>query len=404
LTINAELLAGRYQIFSLSGTTSVNGTPRIEYVYPEWFHPGGTDWSTALRSAITFANGAIPVSLGHSVYGITQSIQFIPGTVLVGQGAKTSIIRRISDVSLNMVLLASNSLVRDVTIDGDRFHTGWTQGVAGVLIHGTSGSELSGCELRNVIVKDQKGQGISLQYARDNRFDNIGVSHMTERGINISAFSHGNVVSNLMGDDNKNSDVIIGHGSHSNIVSNVISVGCGMTPIWIHEDAHDNTVSNVRMRLPNSPVSPGVLIWNGYRNHIHNVHITGFHQGILLRSDSVTCSPQVPNLWDDDTRDNIISNISIDGVGGASSVGIWLHKLYMQPWKLCAGTKRVVSNIFSNVMIDNVATGVLASSDRSLATDVQDNIFGNFIFHNISTATFNWSGIHAPPVNKTPYP
>ena len=412
LTINAELLAGRYQIFSLSGTASVNGTPRSEYIYPEWFHPGGTDWSTAISKALTFANGSIPVSLGHSVYEITQPIQFIPGSILVGAGANTSIIKRASDVNLSMLILTSNSIIRDIGVDGDRFHIPtWTQVSAGVLLHGNSGAEIFGCELRNVIVKNQNGQGIALQHAHDNRFADVTVSGMAQRGINISAFSHHNIVSNLIGISNEKSDIIIGHGSHSNIVSNVISYGTQLNGIWFQQDSHDNTVSNVRIRSPSPTADYGILLWNAYKNHIDNVQITGFPTGILLRSDSMKCSTSVPGLWDDDTRDNVISNVSIDGVGGAKSLGIHLHK-YKNPG--CPGgvnqDKMVVSNIFSNVTIDNVDKGVLASSDAPFAPppvprqDVQDNIFSNFIFHNISTATFDWSGRYAPPVNKTPYP
>lgn len=393
LTIDAEIKAGRYQIFD--GAGAIFGSPKVEHIYPEWFHVGGTSWSYALNSALRLANGSTPVSLGRDVYHIHQPINLIEGSVLVGSSARASIIKKGTNSDLNMLFVASHVSIRDVTVDGDRGNRLGTS--AGVLIHGFSNAPIHSCELRRVIVKNQDGQGISLVQARENSITDVTVSGNSQRGINVSQFSHNNVISNVRGFDNEKSDIIIGHGSHNNIVSDGVFHGTRNTNVWLSQDSHDNTLSNLKIHSPlpgyetSGYATYAIVLWNAYKNHITNVHIKGFKVGILLRSDSVNFHnhANLP-LWDDDTRDNVISNCNIDGDGTGSidSRAIHFHARFED-----RGTKRIVYNIVSNVTIDNFYDGVVASSDHGAAEDIEGNIFLNIVVHNIVRYGLHF-GIH----------
>lgn len=78
LTINGDIDAGLYQIFGGAGT--VTGDPKVEAVYPEWFHSGAydsesSDWSTAINKAILLANGGcIKVKLQSRRYNVLSTI------------------------------------------------------------------------------------------------------------------------------------------------------------------------------------------------------------------------------------------------------------------------------------------------------------------------------------------
>jgi hypothetical protein len=256
-----------------------------------------------------------------------------------------------------------------------------------VLCHGLSVPNIDGCDFEDLIVKNNLGQGISFQYASNARLRNIIVSGNWERGINISQFSHHIIASDISGSNNLNSDIIIGWGSHSNVISNLVSDLTSNTGLWLQQDAHDNNISNVRIRSPHPTAYQGIVIWNAYKNHIHNVSISGFPLGVLLRSDSITCANPLPpgSFWDDDTRDNIISNLNFDGAN--ATAGVLFHASVTPTG---CGFKKVVSNIVSNVTIDAATYGVWARSERGITTDVTNNMIANGVFHNISGVDYNW--------------
>jgi hypothetical protein len=111
---NAELLAGRQQIFSCIGTGKVIGTIRNELIFPEWWGaiadglhpPTGSDFSEraaaaarnapALQAALTFAgysyslNGltsTLSLTYGYYVYDTTLSIPLSANVVGYGIGS-----------------------------------------------------------------------------------------------------------------------------------------------------------------------------------------------------------------------------------------------------------------------------------------------------------------------------
>jgi hypothetical protein len=391
LTINGALQVGRFQIFSGNGT--VSGTPKIEAVLPEWFYAGTLSWHSAFNQAVTFADvgrapyGRIPVSLGPRTYDIDAPIVLLEHSIVAGVGRRSTVIRRSAN-DINMIDMQSFSSLRGVTVDGNTTPPPGArpghQVRSGILIHGSPGAERDGCEITGVTVKDHLGQGISLHYAKNTRLSDVTVSGNWERGINISEFSHSNTVDNIYGSNNEKSDVIIGWGSHNNIVSNGVFELSGNTNIWIHQDSHDNSLSNVRIRLPRTSSVIGIRIWNAYKNHVTNLRISGFASGIHFQSDSITChAPPPGSFWDDDTRDNMITNATIDGTGETAPQAVVLHA------DAC-GSKKVVDNVFANVSIDHFVDGVQTTSTQRGSTDVTRNTFQNFVLHNILSQPFNW--------------
>jgi len=94
LTINGVLDAGKYTIFSGSGT--VDGYPKCSVVYPEWWGgrpDSGTTSSAAINSALSLAkdNGQI-VELSGGTYIVGSGLTVYNRSKLVGQGHEKTIL------------------------------------------------------------------------------------------------------------------------------------------------------------------------------------------------------------------------------------------------------------------------------------------------------------------------
>lgn len=410
LTMNASIQAGRYQIFDLTYGTFA-GTSKAEMVFPEWFYTGGS-WHTAIQTALNYA-GKSPVVLGPRTYDIDSIYTLIIGAAITvpnnatlqGTSSRQTIIRRncpptqcLSDFHM-LNLGCSFCTLRGLTVDGGTTPPPGAKPSGlriGIIADGTAQSYRDGIQIDDVISKNNLGTGMSFTYLSNARLTNVELSGNWGRGINFSEFSFNNRVTGVRGTHNSDSDIIIGWGSHSNVISEGVfdaagATGGGNTSIWMHMGAHDNLIQNVRIGPPDPSVSAyqGIVIWNSYKNRISNVNISGYPLGVLLRSDSISCYLQPPpgSYWDDDTRDNILSNVNIDaGSSAASGIRLDAYNLNSNNQVCSLANKRVIANIFSHVTIDGGQYGVWATSEQAGTDRVTGNSFRGMVFHNVGTA------------------
>jgi hypothetical protein len=89
LTINGPMDAGAFQIFNGKGV--VNGLPKIDKAYPEWWKIETEDWTNAIQNAINFYPR---VFFQSGDYKISKTINLSPFSnhIIIGNGESTNII------------------------------------------------------------------------------------------------------------------------------------------------------------------------------------------------------------------------------------------------------------------------------------------------------------------------
>ncbi len=396
LTFNGPIVAGRQRLFNLTGGAVYlgNNNNNFDAIYPEWFYAGSGSWHVAINQALVFSTASspkVPVQLAGRTYGISGTIQMPGGSVLSGQSARTTSIRRTAN-AIDLVAMGSNCSVRHLTVDGAYGPPPGTPpgGGAGITCLGSSAAEIDGCDLHDLIVTNNGGQGIAFRRATGARVRNVVVAGNWERGINISEFSHDILVSDIRGTNNFNSDILIGWGSHSNSVSNCTLEKTSNANLWVHQDAHDNNITNIRIRSPQTPGSGhGVIVWNAYRNHFHNLTIEGLGVGVILSADSLACTPMPPegSYWDDDTRDNVISNLTFASAGALAAVRF---NASLGPNGQC-GFRDVRSNIVSNLIADGPEYAVLGDGNQLGTENVTANVVDDTVVVHGTTQKTNWT-------------
>lgn len=157
LTINGQLEAGLYQIFSGSGLAVLGSG--ITEAYPEWWGVDGTADDVQINAAI-IALTAGSVKLASKTYNISATIYGDDNVTLYGNGIST-ILKAISDFGNTRVIRANDKTgfhVRDLKIDGNRANN--STGTTGS--HGIQFSYVKKGSIRNCFIESPKGDGIYL--------------------------------------------------------------------------------------------------------------------------------------------------------------------------------------------------------------------------------------------------
>lgn len=142
LTIHGELEAGLYQIFNYNSTGVVAGTPKIKFVYPQWWGAHNKndygfenfDSTNAIQYAINFAyqSGSSSVKISDGCYFKASTITLKAAVALVGDGLWSSGLMAIGREGSGPFITddgsAAKICISDLSIYG-LDHTEYTAGV-----------------------------------------------------------------------------------------------------------------------------------------------------------------------------------------------------------------------------------------------------------------------------------
>ena len=181
VTINGPLEAGRYQIFSCTGTGKVVlGTGSVDKVYPQWWGAVSdgptTDDTAALQSAATAASGRkLYIPKGSSYYKVTKpasgngcinlddntTVEFEPGAhvKMVAVGTDTHSVFANEDWTVtgntNIHFIGNGGI-----IDGDNRTAASSDFDSGICLR-----KVTNCSVRNMHIWDTSGPGINVERA-----------------------------------------------------------------------------------------------------------------------------------------------------------------------------------------------------------------------------------------------
>jgi hypothetical protein len=206
LTINGPIEAGLWHIFDGDGT--VTGSPKIEYVYPEWFGAVGDDTTNDLDSiqksllfgvekTVIFTNKyAIEITSGSMYADIYAAGLDVPSNIcLLGKGSSHI---RLNTYTYNTYAILfinakDNVIIDGMQIIGDRENHVGTSGEWG---HGINIVHSTNITVRNCVVKDCWGDGMyvgALYYGsvdRQSEYINIyncAVYNVRRNGMSIGS-------------------------------------------------------------------------------------------------------------------------------------------------------------------------------------------------------------------------
>lgn len=203
LTINGPIEAGLWHIFDGAGT--VTGSPKIEYVYPEWFGAVGDDTTNDLDSiqksllfgvekTVIFTNKYAIEITSRSMYSAIYAAGLdVPSNIcLLGKGS--------SHIRLNTYIydtyailfinVKDNVIIDGMKIIGDREHHVGTVGEWG---HAISIVHSTNITVRNCVFKDCWGDGMyvgALYYSSvDRQSEYINIYNCTVYNVRRNGMS-----------------------------------------------------------------------------------------------------------------------------------------------------------------------------------------------------------------------
>lgn len=181
LTINGPLIAGRYQIFGSNLT--VNGSPLVNEIYPEWFGenttPGTTDMIEEITAALSLASSSTCkiVDLGEDTYGVSSTIDIPDGVKFIGKGGGQYPAAAFV-ASANFIALPKTRLVALAGFAGSTYVIDVTQS-AGAL-YAKQAVEVSGMMIDCASIAEY---GMRVRTVKNSKFNDILVFRPTVLGI-----------------------------------------------------------------------------------------------------------------------------------------------------------------------------------------------------------------------------
>jgi hypothetical protein len=214
LTINGGLDAGRYQIFSCSGTGKVVfGAGVVKEVYPEWWGtntaPGTTDMAAAIQAAVTAADAVAYIDLSSTTYLVKTAITTGTRPLIRGKGEEVTILKAGAAIA-SILAVAPNAWYYD--IEGIRFD-GNSLATNGLLVGSTAAGNGMGT-LSHLYAKNS-GYGINIIWGSQITLDCVYAQLNTTAGIRVGYKSQ-LVGGNIWCYDNKIDLLVNGDGAGGN--------------------------------------------------------------------------------------------------------------------------------------------------------------------------------------------
>ncbi len=424
LTINSSIHAGLYKIFG--NNLTVNGNPKIEAVYPEWFGAVGdgvSDDTMALIKALSFYKNVILLNQ----YGITQTLTLGSNISIDGGGAIKQLQQDIFCLYGNNI---SNIRISNIKLNGLK---------TGNEVYGfdnpNQGIYLVNCSnvfIENCVVTNFANQGITIKSCKDiyilhctvedigyrNSAVNTPYSALPSAGawlsVNVdgsaTTFSENIYIRNTIIKGSLNTLLSVRYSKYVFIEnceifdtdSNCIQAGTLSTNIYVrmnrcygmtglfnpstegmgisfHSDGHDSIVEGnivdgsiregINLKDANNVILKGNLVMNTAINSGNST------AGILFWGNNVICTDNTILNGNSNGIHSSGINSTIKGnvASGNGGVGIVVNTTYN------SATQNML--IANNLVKSNNSGGIIVSSPNTV---IQDNIIDNNIADGIN--------------------
>lgn len=315
LSLNGEIEAGLYQIFSGSGT--ISGAPKVNEIYPQWFGSKGdgvTDDSVSIQKSFDFSKlTKIKIYFVAGTYIASNLIA--DSIVITGEGQTRSTIKNNSISTACLKIVNNGTKVRDMSIIGNGTSSlgadattaegiildgagGTEAGVANVDIincnvtnHGKEGIKFSqGCWIINIektIVSKNKLDGIHIDGSDGGQKNIINMSESTMAynggsGVFLWATSIVNIEKCTM-EGNYKAGILVDCELGSYVSKSIVSLNIN------NNYFEENGYGHIFIRA-GKYTNPSTIYRNAYSISIKNNYgyqtVSKFNDGII---NSVTC-------------------------------------------------------------------------------------------------------------------
>jgi len=354
LTIQGNIKAGNYQIFSLTGTGTIDvSNSYLRETYPEWMGGIGDD-STDCQDAINkLVIAGKPVYLTHSeTYLVKSAIAIVTDNACItGKGTLKADSGSFAVQTPFVTINASNVVIEDIILDQDDTTTGWSIGVGGtasantrlknlrstnvgqafiVVGDGAVDTHIENCYQKDegygVLVNDPTGS--SGLFIRGNHFEYDGDAAGYGDGIEINAptngFANFDISNNYIAgyiDAQANNGIGIGVAKgYRGVISNNIVEDVEADGIHVENESYEINITGntIRDTGPTAYTADGngIMVSDSFNVNIANNNIknVNYAYGILVQAYPDTASQNYGNKIIGNTITNVDrAGISIQG-------------------------------------------------------------------------------------------
>jgi hypothetical protein len=332
VTLNSEIEAGFYQIFS--GPGRVAGNLRARFIYPQWWGArgdGAADDYAAIAQAAQAARGKV-LFFRHGTYMTSQRIVlpqqiFVdadPGTMIKAGKSMEAVIT--ADVAMKPDYGAQQFSLRNLRIDGNKLadncmylykiSMNYFAALDGVSTRKAVGDGIvlvacQGGSFRNIQTFDNGGNGMAILGCNSASFDSISATANKKSGVYISRFSDKNgvhygggcTITRLHCESNAE------HGANifKVVNNNRVSIVGG----WIEMNGGDG------VRITSSPVTiSGSLFFGVGTGSNYAVHIMSGSQVCVTGCTVVGAKSSVFGFKDEGNNPDNVFYFNYDGIKG----------------------------------------------------------------------------------------
>ena len=371
LTLQGPVNAGRYRIFSGTGTVSFS---YVRTVYPEWWGIDGSSDEVEFQAA----NDSLPAAGGTILF--EKSYSFGTSTLILsdhvnlfGTGVGSSKI--VSSMDENIIIPGSYSRISEFEIDGNSQSIG-----TGIFLTSNKTDIL----VDNLYIHDCGYHGVAARGSKFATLRNLLISTCGHRGINISredllnpdVLSHDIVISDCIFRYNTKANIIIGGDSYRILINNCICNGtteANTGSIWL---AGCNKVSMNNVYSLNATAEGLAIMGYAYQLAISNCHFNSNGEaGIGFYPILTTIQENIDNSFIVGDTSNVVISNSMIAANGANGIFFSIDTGAVPTYV----SKHVIINgceIYGNTGYGIQVTDTIASDLRVSSNFISGNTLG----------------------------